>query len=255
MTSPEAWNKYFEMLARRVAWELRDPSGDYPINPDNRRELAEAIGVARELAADHQLEDQTMSNNYFETLGQGVAMALAKARDIADQTLVDHLNPPGARDQALSRRTMPRGPRYGDQLFEQTEEAPMYNQGNGDQEPDDDNDGTGIQNPSGAQCLAFVRTALQRLPEPDRSEFLAGLTDLVGTQPADALDGRLTLTHGNGQGRPRFGDTGWLSAPQDGRSGARGTTAQDSALAARRTSAFLRRFPDAGKISTHGCGR
>jgi hypothetical protein len=251
MTSPQQWDKFFKHLGDCVMAELRHPSGDFPIEPGVRREVATALGL------DHETTEHEMSElGYFEKVGLTLCQALAKG------TLAEHISGPMARDQGLARRQMPRGPSYDqDDPDMPVRGGPMQN------DPDDDDNnagepGTGTGNPTGEECLAFCKKALQLLPEPDRSQFLEGLTDLVSTQPSDALDGTLTLRHnGNGLGggsRPAYGDTGWSNGIRDNNKSAvdrNRRPALDAKIQSVKTSQFAKRFPEAMNIRFSGNGR
>jgi hypothetical protein len=248
MTSTQQWDKFFKHLGDCVVAELRHVSGDFPIDRDNRRGLAEALGM------DHEIEEHEMAEmSYFEKLGRSVS------RQLADATLTEHISAPGmARDQGLARRQMPRGPSYGDQ--DPDPDMPVRGGPPMQNDPDDDDNNGGVApgtgNPTGEQCLDFVKMALQRLPEPDKSQFLEGLTDLVSTLPSDALDGTLTLQHGNGQ-QPKYGDTGFATGIRSNNRSAtdRRRTAQDAKIQSVRTSQFAKRWPQVAAVSLSGTGR
>jgi hypothetical protein len=175
-----------------------------------------------------------MSENYFTTLGMGIARALAQARDIADQALVDHLTPPpGAMDSALAR---PQAPRYDRAV---------------DQEP------TEI---SGSDCLQFVKLCMQRLTGSDRDEFCEGLAQLLSTETGaeDGGNGTLEIRHrANGVNGDRIvaANRQALDKRRNGARDNRRGPAMDGAIRALNSQSFARRFPDAATVKFGGNGR
>jgi hypothetical protein len=234
-----------------------------------------------------------MPSDFFTQLGKNVAAELgapsgrspadsatrARAGEILKQTLASHLTTPPktAKDSAmpLADRAMKSGPRYGrDQLFEQTQEGPEYNQN--DQAP-----------LSGQDCLQLVQLCMNKLVGGDRDEFCEGLAQLLSTETGAQDDGMLQIRHypnghnpndGNGNGNRGNGNNGnnngldRRSAKDQGlpknnmgaidqrRPSAKDRkAAQDSAIRGSvrvlNSSSFARRFPDAATVKFGGMGR
>jgi hypothetical protein len=182
-----------------------------------------------------------MTDSYFETLGMGVAKALAKARDIADQTLVDHLTPlPGAMDNALARRSMKSGPRYGGDrgTFDMPTNGMGWRANARDQDPDPDQEpGQGLISPD--DLLQMIQLCLQKLTGADRQEFAEGLARLIDTETG--AEDRVVASNRQALDRSR-------------RNGAN-RPAQDAAIQNLNHSNFQRRWGNLTKnISYHGCG-
>jgi hypothetical protein len=191
-------SSFFESLGKRVASELSAPSGSYPIASPGRARLG---GIMR-------------------------------------TTLDAHLNPPpGAMDQALQRRSLPQGPRYGDQGGMEPRGAGYeeYDNMNGDQDPD--NGGA----PMDAQtCLTLIQSCIAGLTDPDeKSQLIEGLQNLL---QSDGQDNGIRANNKGAldRGRRRNG-------ARDNRPGAM-DRAISPEVRALNSASFLRRFPDAAKV-------
>jgi hypothetical protein len=132
-----------------------------------------------------------------------------------------------------------RYPRHAyDQMFAQTSEAPEYNQGNGDQEGGSPIDAD--------QCMTFLQALLAKLPPEEHEKLIAQMAQLIQS------------AHGMGAGDQGLPQNNLGALDRGRRFGGGGRRpAQDSAFAVRGTNTanFLKKWPDAAKVSLSGTGR